>query len=265
MVRHLLYHVYPVAGNGVWRWNLDNLIKRLPLFDGVRAAAVATNPPGKMGEFTSNTIGHTPYGNYIPDYTDSAEEVVELLRPHGFKFHVTRNDANLREVKTFEPLFYNVMNYRGNDMTLYAHAKGVCRPFGDIVMTWTRVLYEAMLDYWPVVENSLCSHPVAGCFKKVGMGWPATQSLSTWHYSGSWFWFRNADLFAKNWRRIDKFWSGIEPYPSLHFSESEAGVVFGQGTIETLNLYNPATWTRIGSEWEQWKQENMKNRSLITL
>src|SRR4051812_40261376 len=109
MSRHLLYHVMPIAGNGIWQWNLKHLCQRLPLFDGQRTCAVVTQ--------------HTkvPYTGKArprdcvraPLITDAAEKVIEVLKPHGFKFVVMRNDPNLGEVKTLYPLMKTVKRYTG--------------------------------------------------------------------------------------------------------------------------------------------------------
>src|SRR5580700_5303992 len=42
-IRHLLYHVYPHVGDGgsVWRWNVEQLRRRLSLFNGKRAIGIA--------------------------------------------------------------------------------------------------------------------------------------------------------------------------------------------------------------------------------
>ena len=109
------------------------------------------------------------------------------------------------------------------DVTLFAHAKGVTRHQASTSGKWVEAFEELYLDYWPAVADLLRNFPVVGAFKKMGAGWPPEESLSDWHYSGSWFWFRNSDLFSRDWSRIDPFWCGIESFPSLHFAPHEAG------------------------------------------
>lgn len=92
----------------------------------------------------------------------------------------------------------------------------------------------------------------------VARAWPG-QSRSTWHYSGSWVWYRSARLFTRNWREIDQFWSGIEPYPSLHFNLDEAGVVFHD---KTGDLYSAPMWnTTVWPEWNAWALTNARKRT----
>jgi hypothetical protein len=159
------------------------------------------------------------------------------LGAHDVEFVELPNDPQLREVGSFLPLFSRVESADPAEATLYIQAKGVTRPADHTAHLWTEILYEVYCDYWGHVERLLRQFPIAGAFKKVGAGWASQQTASDWHYSGSWLWFRNRELFAKDWRRIDQFWSGIEPYPSLHFRPHEAGSLFMEGTIADMQLY----------------------------
>jgi hypothetical protein len=131
------------------------------------------------------------------------------------EFVEIENDPQLREVKAFLSLFSRVASTDPREVTLSAHAKGTTQPAGhQTARRWTEMLYEVFLDHWPLVEGHLRAYPVTGAFQKLGPGWNHEQTNSDWHYSGSWFAFRNRDLFLKpNWHKIDQFWSGIEPYP----------------------------------------------------
>ncbi len=239
-VRHLLYHVYPVKGNGVWQRNLDQLKLWLHLFNGVRAVAIATDAR-----------------------TDPPEAVREYLHGHVRDFLEVQNDGNLREVTTFVPLLERIAWCVGPEhYTFYAHAKGVTKPInpGVSVHPWVGVLYAANLDYWPLVQSQLAKHPITGAFKKVGRGFG---SASSWHYSGTFYWLRNADVFTRrNWRHVDWAWWGTEAWPGLHFDPQEAGCLFHTGRVPSLNLYNLRYVTRtILPEFERWKREHWDKRT----
>lgn len=221
--RNLLYHMHPVPGR--WQWHAHMLQAKLPLFDGRRIMAITT-------------------GNGL----DRPEDVRAACP--GFEFIEVKNNPALREVATFEPLF-GALRPNAGDVTLYAQSKGVTRPPDHTAHRWAELLYELNCDYWPHVERLLAEYPLAGCFKKHGRGWK--ESASRWHYSSSWFWFRNRDLLSKNWRKIDRFWSGIEPYPSLHFSAEEAGTIFHEGKVPGTNLYSRTFMqTVIEPEYAKW-------------
>jgi hypothetical protein len=224
-VRHLLYHCAPMTGNGTWQRNIQQLMRRAPLWNGRRTVAVVRGAG-----------------------MDSIDTVRAEFARNSFKaeFIEADNQPNLREVVTHHMLFETVKEFASDPAhaTLYAHAKGVSRPVSHPTHTWTEALYETMCDYWQFVDSLLRTHPVAGSFKKIGRGWPGNESLSDWHYSGSWFWFRNSELFSRDWTRIDKFWSGIEPYPSLHFCIADAGCVFYQDSVPRMNLYDWKLWRK---------------------
>jgi hypothetical protein len=238
--RHLLYHVYPRRGSA-WRTRLLALRERMELFNGKRLVAIATDGT-----------------------TEAAPMVEDALAGLGCEFIRVRNNPERREVESFLPLFERLQEIQGPEhCTLFAQAKGVSRIGQEHVQTWTQAIEELYLDYWPVVEGLLTKYPVAGSFKKVGRGWSDSESKSTWHYSGSWFWVRNDRLFAKpDWRRIDQFWSGIEPYPSLHFHEREAGCIFLSASVPQLNLYDSAFWSRtVAPALEKFRTENATRKT----
>jgi hypothetical protein len=239
VLRNLLWHIYPVRGSS-WRWNADMVQRRLALFNGRRIVAVVTD-----------------------DRTDPPAEVERALGGEIDELIQFQNQPELREVVTFEPLFRRVQSRHPAHATLYAHGKSVVRTGHPTCQRWAGILYEAHLDYWPVVESVLMKHALAGCFKKVGRGWPDHESRSTHHYSGSFAWFRNRDLFTKpDWTRIERFWSGVEPYWSLHFPVEQFGTIFFEGRVEQINLYDPGYFDGVVvPAWEKWKAEHAHLRS----
>jgi hypothetical protein len=261
VVRNLLYHIYPVRG-GNWRWNVEQLLRRIGLFNGRRVVAIACDEPGSrlpedIGPFAPDPVRLR--ADSVP-----AEEVQEAFRGEVQEFLLIRNDPRLREVASFLSLFERVQTLDPNHVTLYAHAKGSTRPAGHLgAGRWAETLYEVCLDYWPVVERQLQFHPLTGAFLKRGAGWHSAQSHSDWQYSGSWFWFRNHHLFRRpDWRTIDPFWSGIEPYPSLHFHYADAGSLFHVGAVPSLNLYSRAYWDEVVEpDLALWRRRHQGQRT----
>jgi hypothetical protein len=222
--RGLAFHVYPLR-NGPWRRQCDHLLRRRGLFNGRRVVAIVTD--------------HN---------TDPAGAVREAFRGFTDEFLTFLNDPALREVVTTIPLLERFRGYAQDPgaAVLLCHAKGVTRPSpGETCHAWADLLWETLADYWPLVDAALADHPVAGSLMKLG-AWFAG-SAGGWHYSGSFAWLRCAELFARDWRRIDRQWWGVESYPGLHFTADEAGVVFGSDLPgawgpaggRVLDLYNP--------------------------
>lgn len=254
--RHLAYHIYPVSGNGAWQRNVGRLVERLRIFNGKIIVSVVTDPPS--GRLADPTGPHSPDRARQIHGCDSFDDVVKAFGEWANKieFIHSENDPQLREVATLMPMLERLPQGRGH-FTLYAQAKGTTRSPNHIGQHWSDVQYIIYLDYWLLVERQLRHFPVTGAFKKLGPGWSATQSKSDWHYSGSWFWFRNSDLFSRDWRRIDQFWSGIEPYPSQHFEYREAGVLFHEASIRVMNLYSDRYWKRtVNPLFARWRDAN---------
>lgn len=245
-VRDLAYYVLPVAGNGVWQSNVALLRRNLSLFNGRKVVAVATGGEVKTDD------GIRPL--------DPPSAVWAALGPGVDTFELP-NQPHLREAAALVPLLEALHAREAGRALFFAHAKGVTRPVneGVSVHPWTDLLHEASLDYWPAVEEQLASHPVAGAFKKVGRGFAG--SKSGWHYSGAFWWARSADLFARDWRRIDRRWWGVESYLGLHFAPSEAGCVFHEGRVPTLDLYSMEyLHGTVLPAWAAWKARHRHQR-----
>jgi hypothetical protein len=236
-VRNLLYYIYPRQGS-IWRWNILKLLERIALFDGQRVVAIATDRT-----------------------TDPYDHVQNALEGHGIKYIHLENDPSLREVKAFEELFSHVETDKPNEVTLFAHAKGVTKSKDSTAFRWTESLYELHMDYWPLVNKLLAKQPLVGAWKKIGKGWPEHESKSDWHYSSSWLWFRNKDLFSRNWKLIDQNQWGIEPYPSLHFRQENAACIFPEQPLSiSTNLYQHSFWDGIASSLQTWRENNKQYR-----
>ena len=234
--RNLLYHIYPVAANGVWQWNVAQLLRRIGLFNGKRIVAIA-----------------------VDERTDSAETVKRAFNGAVEDFVVLKNRPDRREVESHQELFSRVRSEDPNEVTFYAHAKGVTSTSWaqEAVRLWAGVSYELCLDYFPAVKKLFKDHPVVGPFKRTIRAW--AQSASAWHYSGTFYWFRNAALYTKDWRTMDEdFFGGSESYPSLHFSEKEAGCLFYEfKEYGKDGLYQADCWhDEIFPKLEVWKKDN---------
>lgn len=222
VTRNLLYHVYPVK-NSNWLRRVLRIKERLSLFNGMRVFAVAEGPE-----------------------TDDAMAVGRALEGERVELITVRNDPGLWETASHRELFSRLSARRDpGEVTLWGHAKAVTRPPWTSCHRWADVMEEALTDYWPACEDVLRFHPICGAFKKVGRGWSPDQSSSSWHYSGSWFWFRNESLFSRPWEKTDRFVHGMETYSSLHFTEREAGCVFHEGTVPVMNLYSLKYWNSV--------------------
>ena len=240
-IRHLLYFVYPAKGSN-WKWNVEKLRRRLSLFNGRRVVGVAVGPE-----------------------TEPASAVASILGP-SCRIIEAPNDPILKEYPLFPTLLGTVADLTGPEhATFYAHAKGVSSEgWGPGVRRWTNAMYSGNLDHWPAVQRLLVNYPLVGCFKRHGQNFPV--STSPWHYSGTFRWHRNRDLFARDWRTIDRVWTGSESHPGLHFRADEGGCLFGEFSEQGLCLYTDEFWRRFaGRAVEEFEEAHMADRRLPLL
>jgi hypothetical protein len=121
--RNLLYHVWPVNGT-MWKWNMDELLKRIDLFNGRRVMSIVHD-----------------------DRSVTPEEVQQAVAGHGFEFVVARNDER-GEAINFAEMLRRVASQDANEISFYGHAKGV-KYDPDIplpIRRWTEVQYQVVLD-----------------------------------------------------------------------------------------------------------------------
>lgn len=225
--RHLIYHLTPFATNDIWLRNVRQLLQRITLFNGRRVIAVATGdelvPPQEV---------RAAFGTH---------EVEILTRP---------NSRELRENATFLPLLECVADPDPKAATFYAHAKGVAKDvlcLGDPLGSryWRNAMYHELLDDWERIAELLEEYPIVGTHRwqhneNPGI-YPDGQSSSTWHFAGTFFWFRNADVFETNrWREV---WQptgwGAEAWPGRMFDFEQSACVAYDGLVDH---YNPASY-----------------------
>jgi hypothetical protein len=225
--RHLIYHITPFATNDIWLRNVRQLLKRIDLFNGRRVIAVATGP-----DLVSPHDVRAAFGTH---------EVEILTRP---------NSRELRENATFLPLLECVADPDPEAATFYAHAKGVAKDvlcLGDPLGAryWRNAMYHELLDDWERIAELLVDHAVVGTHRRQHLEqpriYPDGQSESTWHFAGTFFWFRNLDAFSTTkWRDV---WQptgwGAEAWPGRMFDFDQSACVAYDGLVDH---YNPASY-----------------------
>lgn len=237
-IRNMLYHVMPDK-KGVWRKTASSLASRLGLFNGKRVVGVVCD-----------------------ENTEDPQEVVEMFGGKLDKVIVKKN-SSLREMATFLDMLEEVKSEDDQEITFFSHSKGVRHDVNDgvTVHDWAQVMYETLLDYIDRVETLLSDYAMAGSFKKVGRGFAA--SVSDWHYSGSFYWFRNKDLFSRPWNLVDYEWFGVETYPSIMFRCHETATVFYDGRVPELNCYKKDYWdNKVKPALEEWRKVNRAKLSV---
>jgi hypothetical protein len=235
-----MMYIYPIRQHEVWRWNIEQIRQRMHLFNGKRIVAVMTD--------------HA---------TNSVDEVQAAFCDERIDAWVVgRNDPTRWEMQGLPRMMEYVYSCDPNEITFYCHAKGVQGPahVTDPLLCeqprikWATAMYGACLDDMPFVEKQLETHTFAGAFKRrMVHGEPPYRS--SWHFAGTFYWFRNARLFAlPNWHHFDHQWYGAETYPGQLVGWGQAAGLFCD---HPPVLYLPEAWTwQVDAMWEQWKREH---------
>lgn len=217
--RNIIYHITPI---GNWEWNLEQLFKRIGVFNGVKIFAIVEDEKDKRFE------SFEKIKNYLQGRLGLNCEILKF-----------KNDIKLRETVSLYNLLETLMvESETNSITFYGHTKGVTHTANETVKLWTEALYKYNLDpeYVKEVERQLTWFPVCGSMKRYGRLLNFPPNTYDWHYSGTFFWFRNEDLFAREWQEsITQHRYGTEAYLSFMFTPIEAGVVFGDGVGDLYN------------------------------
>ena len=217
----------------MWQWNLDQLKSRVDMFNGRRILGIVHDERS------------------VP-----AEEVQEFVAGHGFEFIIAKNDERGEGV-TFPLMMEKVRSLVPNEITFYGHAKGVKHePNVSLpVMRWAEALYQGALDDWLMIRDHLKRFAITGCFKRYGQ-YPDHRYLADWHYSGTYFWLRNADVFSRNYADVPQFYGGVETWPGRLFRREETGCLL----VDNLraHLYSIDFWLEFAeSELKRCKHKQV--------
>lgn len=208
IVRDLIYHVWPTKRSDQWKWNLDQLLQRITLFNGRRIIGIVTD-----------------------QNSHSAEVVQDYLSGHGCEYVLKPNDKTKGqrkgrgEVITFPEMLEMVRTNDPNRVAFYGHAKGVRYSQAELdsgsVRQWAAAQYEVMLDDFESVEAALLNNLFAGCFR----AWIDNQG-SRWQYSGTFWAMRSARVFANPVPPPEQKYGGVEVWPSKVASLEHAACLF---------------------------------------
>lgn len=212
----MLYHIWPNKANDYWRWNVAQLLHSIDQFDGVRSIGVVTDQGTATLQEVQTEFAHVRIDNWV---------------------ELTNNPAR-RECITFLPLMQTLPREQ-NNITWYGHAKGVRHAQPEIPLLWAYAMYCLTLDNPNKVLAVLQKFGIAGTFKRHDQF--RLPHHACWHYSGTFFWFRNYEVFnTPGWNDLaPNFFAGVEAWPARVFADDKAGCIFGD---RLGNLYSKATW-----------------------
>ncbi len=246
--RHLVYHVLPVHGNGVWRRCVRELTLRWGTFTGRKIVSVATG--GTVQERVDKV--ERVAGGLRTLEVESVEAVRACLPDDAEVFEVP-NDPVTWERASWFGLWERVLEGAAeDDAILYAHAKGVTRKLTSTCHFWSSLLYALALDHMDDTERLLKRHPVVGSLLKLGTYFPAPLHGSKFHYHGNVWWVRAGVVRERlAIRTLEPHGWASEAWVGSAFHRSEAGVLFNP-TPQVNYLYSPQEADRVAACYDRW-------------
>ena len=204
-----------------------HVLRRLEQFDGKRIVSVV-----------------------IDTSTDRASDVCKAFNG-AVEIREVHNTSQ-QEMVSFGWLLEQVSTEQG--ITFYCHSKGCTHNTESGSHQWCDAMAMTCLDYPALVDYMLTSHAMAGSFRS-NVGFP--NSPAPWHYAGTWYWFRNDILFAKDrsWKPKTGLFYGAESYPGEQFSQNQSACIFAD-KAHLRNMYSANWWeTTGGPELKRWKDK----------
>ncbi len=224
---NLIYHVYPARANDIWLRNVQQLRRRLPLFNGRMIVAIATGPQ----------LVH-------PD------EVQATFNWPGVEYLLVPNDAEVGEVASFPRLLAAIRSKDPQEATFYAHTKGASNTRDDAwaIACWRNAMYAGLLDDPQRVREALTRFAAVGACKTLHphmLAFPSRIPWGHWHFAGTFFWFRHDRIFRDfRWPFVPHDRWGVEAWLGGFLSADETvSLIQPWGETDyTRNGYEPGVW-----------------------
>jgi hypothetical protein len=221
-------HVYPKRDPGHWRRAVRHVRARLSQFDGLRLVSVAVDQSTDRADDVCREFGGLVDVREVPN--DDRQEVVS--------FPWLLEEAS----QASSP----------DDLVFYCHAKGCTHSANQSSHLWCDAMASTCLDYPQFVEHVLRERSIAGAFRSIQR---VGASAATFHYAGTFYWFRAGVAFSRDWRNCDADFWGAESWPGLVFDIGEGGCLF-YDSAETAHLYNLGWWHTAGCPaYRHWRAE----------
>lgn len=226
--RNLIFHIYPKVGKEWnWHWHLANIRRVAHLFNGKIVLATVTGPQLAPAAEVKRIADGIPVTDWI-------------IKPN----------TRLAETETFPEMLAAVQTDDPNTITFRGHCKGVTHRPEQHQQAWARMMWATCMDL-PSVEDALASHVMAGALK-CHSPISATHTGYGWFYAGTFYWFRNREIFQRNWTNVK---------PNRYFPEDWPGTIVKNEEAASLchdftggAVFRGTYWQdKAAPQFEQWK------------
>jgi hypothetical protein len=230
MKRNLIYFICPLSHTNVWRQNVEKLSRYLDCFNGRMIVTIAE------GE------------NCVP-----SDEVIKAF-PARYKieFLTAPNDKAVGETPHFVKMAKIIESKDSDEITFYAHAKGVsyANPSSSYRI-WCDKMYHHNLADFELIEHIFDQeYDSIGCFRRKSHRVGKDRG-HTWHFSGTFFWFRHSKTFIGDWENVvtkDCRW-GVEGFLGKVMPIEKSFCIYGEEVARIGKRVHLAT------RKEMWQQD----------
>ena len=202
MKRHMLFHVCPlISGGEVWRKHVSHIRSHAHLFNGKIVIGIVRG-----------------------EGLESPETVQDAMKGISVTDWVIEGNTHVHESTTFVKMLERIQWEPG--ITFRGHCKGVSHPSGKVEHEWADVMWRICMDI-KSVDKAMETHVFAGAFK-IQEGASREPDAYRWFFAGTFFWFQNAAVFARNWRAGHREWDRwyAEWWPGDLATNKEAHCLF---------------------------------------
>ena len=227
-VRNLIFHLYPKIGaEWNWHWHIENIRRVAHLFNGKICIGIATGEKLAKPDVVQQLLDGVPVSDWI----------------------VRKNTPKLGETTTFTDLLRCVETDDANTITFRGHTKGVTHRKEGIEQPWARMMWATSMDL-ASVDDALASHVMAGplkCHEPL-----VSKQPYRWFYAGTFYWFRNREIFQRNWQHTEATRWFSEYWPGLIAKNEESACLchdFTDGSVLSEEYWR----TVVDPSFEAWK------------
>lgn len=233
--RNMIFHIYPLRGaEWNWHWHLKLIRNVASIFNGRIAIGIATGPHLTKPEIVQKQLESVPVTDWI----------------------IRENSKRLGETTTFVDLLKCVETDDPNTVTFRGHCKGVTHRRDGIEQPWARLMWSTCMDL-ASVDDALASHIMAGPMK---CHEPLVSSQKyRWFFAGTFFWFRNREVFQRDWSTMEQTRWYPEAWPGVICTNEESASLvhdFTDGAVISSKYWQQ----NVAPEFERWKAARPNRR-----
>jgi hypothetical protein len=223
----MIFHIYPLIG-AEWNWHRHiRFIESVSsMFNGKIAIGIVT--------------GHD---------LASPETVMDLMKNVPVTDWVIKRNTKLAETLTFPDLLGIVKTDDPNSITFRGHTKGVTHRRTGVEEPWGKMMWATCMDI-ASVEDALASHVMAGpmkCHEPL-----VSKQRYKWFYAGTFFWFRNKEIFERDWETMEQTRWYPEAWPGVLCKNEEAACLchdFTDGSVLSMQYWKDT----VEPDYQLWK------------